>query len=70
MRRAPYHRTYLNVAEAFLYAWVWWAAGLALIGIYYPQVSAGVGASPGWGSVEPSRWSVSSRQRASSRRTS
>lgn len=39
VRRAPYHRSWLNVTEAFLYGWVWWAAGLALVGIYYPAVS-------------------------------
>ena len=47
VRRAPYHRTWLNVGEAFLYAWVWWAAGLALIGIYYPAVSSRQGGAGG-----------------------
>lgn len=39
IRRVPYHRSYLNVAEAFLYSWCWYASGLVLIGIYYPQVT-------------------------------
>ncbi|KAL4422853.1 hypothetical protein ABPG75_009050 [Micractinium tetrahymenae] len=37
LRYVPYHRSYLNIGEAFLYSWCWYASGLALIGIYYPQ---------------------------------
>lgn len=51
IRRVPYHRTYLNIAEAFLYSWCWYAAGLALIGIYYPQASLQAG--PDWHGCGP-----------------
>ena len=39
--RVPYHRAYLNITEAFLYSWCWYASGLALIGVYYPAVRGG-----------------------------
>lgn len=28
---------YLNVGEAFLYSWCWFASGLAVLGTYYPR---------------------------------
>lgn len=47
--QVPYHRSYLNIGEAFLYSWCWYASGLALIGIYYPQAGvAGRGKQVGW----------------------
>ena len=51
LRRAPYHRTWLNVAEACLYSSCWYASGLCLLGIYYPQASvcpAGAAAVGAW----------------------
>ncbi len=35
--------TYLNVGEGALYSMCWWASGLALIGVYYPQVDWALG---------------------------
>lgn len=37
IRRVPMHRRLLNMTDGLLYSFCWWAAGLGLIGIYYPQ---------------------------------
>lgn len=45
IRRVPFHRAYLNIGEAFLYSWCWLAAGLAVLGTYYPQVETSAAGS-------------------------
>lgn len=47
VRRVPYHRACLNIGEAALYSAAWYAAGLALLGIYYPQARCGGGRAAG-----------------------
>lgn len=39
MRRVPMHRLIFNLADALLYSACWYASGLCLIGVYYPQAS-------------------------------
>lgn len=45
VRRVPMHRAWLNCIHAFLDSFLWWAAALGLLGIYYPQVRGWLPAS-------------------------
>ena len=47
VRRVPMHRLVFNLADALLYSSCWWASGLGLIGIYYPQARGWRGSSAG-----------------------
>lgn len=41
LRRVPYHRAWLNCAHSFLNSFLWWAAGLGFLSVFYPQASWG-----------------------------